>query len=59
MLLPVAIYWMYPAFPSLAELEAPLRNILEGCLKRTKLTNHVANRLVLTKGYWTDDRMMT
>lgn len=53
------VNWMRSSVPVLAELEAPLRNMLEDCWKGTKLTRRVSDRRVgADEGYWTADRVM-
>ena len=52
-----AIGWLRSALPELAELEAPLRNLLEDFLQGTKHTRRAADRRVLTEGDWTAERV--
>ena len=52
-----AINWMRSSLPELAELEAPLRALLEECLYNTRHTKRVAARHALGSNEWTDERM--
>ena len=51
-----AIKWTRTSRPQLAELEAPLRRLLEECLCKTRRTKRVAARCVIGSGEWTDER---
>ena len=51
-----AVGWLRPALPELAKLEAPLREMLEECLKGTKRTRRVASRRMIAAEEWTDER---
>ena len=51
-----AVGWLRSALPELAKLEAPLREMLEECLKGTKRTRRVASRRMVAAEEWTGDR---
>ena len=51
-----AINWMRTSLPELAELGAPLRGLLEGCLCNTRRTKRVAARRVIGSSERTDER---
>ena len=51
-----AVGWLPSALPELAKLEAPLREMLEVCLKGTKRTRRVASRRMIAAVEWTDKR---
>ena len=52
-----AINWMITSLPELAELEAPLRALLDECLCKTRGTQPVAARRAIGSNEWTDERM--
>ena len=52
-----AINWMRTSLPELADLEAPLRALLEECLCNTRRTKRVAARRAIGSNEWTDERM--
>ena len=52
-----AINWMRTSLPELAELEAPLRALLEECLCNTRRTKRVEARRAVDSNEWTDERM--
>ena len=52
-----AINWMVTSLPELAELEAPLRALLEECLCNTRRTKRVEARHAIGSNEWTDERM--
>ena len=52
-----AINWMRTSLPELAELEGPLRALLEECLWNTRRTKCVAARRAIGSNEWTDERM--
>ena len=51
-----AFNWMRKSLPELAELEAPLRGLLEECLCNSRCTKRVATRRVKGSSEWTDER---
>ena len=48
---------MRTSLPKLAELEAPLRALLEACLFSKQRTKRVAARRAIDSNEWTDKRM--
>ena len=48
---------MIPYLPELAVLEAPLRALLNECLRNARDTEPVAARRVIGSNEWTDERM--
>ena len=51
-----AVGWLRSALPDLGKLEAPLREMLEVCLKGTKRTRRMASRRTIAAEEWTDER---
>ena len=51
-----AINWMRTSLPELAELEAPLRALLEECLCSNRRTKRMA-ALGVGSNQWTDERV--
>ena len=51
-----AINWMRTSLLELAEVEAPLRGLLEECLCNTQRTKRLAARRVIGRREWTDER---
>ena len=52
-----AINWMRTPLPELAELDAPLRALLEECLCNARCTTRLAAHRVIGSNEWTDERM--
>ena len=52
-----AINWMRTSLPELAELEAPLRALLEECLCNTRRTKRVAARRAIGSNERTQNRI--
>ena len=50
---------MRTSLPELAELEVPLRGLLEECLSNTRRAKHVATRRIVDNSEWTDQRAAT
>ena len=51
-----AINWMRASLPEFAELETPLRGLLEECMCNSRRTKRVAVRRALESSEWTDER---
>ena len=51
-----AVGWLRCAIPEMANLEAPLREMLEARLEGTKRTRRAADRRMLTDNDWTTER---
>ena len=48
--------WMRTSLSELAELEAPLRGLLDECLCNTRRTKCMAARRIIGSSEWTDER---
>ena len=51
------INWVITSLHELAEVEAPLRALLDACLRNTRGTETVAVRRAIGRNEWTDERM--
>ena len=51
------INWMRKPLPEVAEMNAPLRSLLEECLCNTRRTKRVEARHAIGSNEWTDERM--